>query len=171
MRKFVVCCFAIVLVFSSCARVNTPQIMSPESVEAVNAAERDARDDTNRFLWFAVSTVALPVCVLGGYAAGHYLIEPHLEAPGYIGIDWRGGGEVFGLIVGYCVYIFTLNRLVFAESKLPTDRLIGKSPEYVEAYLAAYKKEVQEARGKSALGGCLLGCVLTGVIGEGLGLE
>lgn len=56
-------------------------------------------------------------------------------------------------------YIGTVGRGIFAEKTPPPERLLGKSPEYIESYLNAYKRKVRTLRGTSAVAGGGVACL------------
>ena len=45
------------------------------------------------------------------------------------------------------------------EPNLPPNRFIGKSPEYIEFYTDAYRKQAKSLRTGSAMKGCIVGCI------------
>ena len=47
----------------------------------------------------------------------------------------------------------------------PTQRLLGKSPEYVSVYFNNYKNEVEQKQGKITASRCLEGCIFASIIG------
>ena len=49
------------------------------------------------------------------------------------------------------------------EPSLPAGQLLGKSPEYVAFYAAAYREKAKELQTNSAIAGCVIGA-LTGAI-------
>ena len=57
---------------------------------------------------------------------------------------------VWGVVIGYVV-----------DPSPPATRLMGKSPEYVMTYTAAYKTAGKSAQGKQALIGCGVGAVVS----------
>ena len=63
-----------------------------------------------------------------------------------------GGGCVFGSVGVVAAY--------FYEPSPPPTRLVGKPPEYVDAYVSMYKSE----RNKTALSGASLGCIAGAVV-------
>ena len=102
-------------------------------------ARRDAERDVNDTVW-ALAGFSAPL-LIGGY---------------YI-----SGGTTGGTI---SYMIFTPGVVVGASQFYPisprSDRLLGKSPTYVSAYVAAYESEVKSLRRRSLLWG----------VGAGVGL-
>ena len=47
----------------------------------------------------------------------------------------------------------------------PTQRLLGKSPEYVSVYMSRYKNEVEQKQGGITASRCLGGCIFASIIG------
>ena len=52
-----------------------------------------------------------------------------------------------------------LRRRIMPGIAPPPERLIGKSPEYVESYLNAYKRKVRTLRGTSTVAGSVAVCL------------
>lgn len=114
-----------------------------ESPAAV-LARIDARANTNRLLWFSMG------CVSG--TIGMYLLILGRER---LSAELMIAGSVIGGAPGLMI--------PFGNAPPPSDRLIGKSPEYVEVYVFSYKEEKRELKGWSGLGG-LLGITVGGLI-------
>ena len=117
------------------------------------AAEADARSDINGVGWGAAGFCAgfsvLPVAVGMILIAGTQ--ETEVSPPGtldeFIACH-------FTALTGYCLYQ-TMVSFTNAPSP-PPERLLGKPPEYVSAYTAAYKKKVLRIRSTySNFGGCV----------------
>ena len=108
-------------------------------------AERDATTDVNRLLWVGVGGVyicSIVCCALGDAFATGLSGGSGTSSP--TGIDF--------------------DPTSIAISPRP-ERLIGKSPEYIDVYTDAYKKKVKQLREDSAaIGGigvaCLMGCMV-----------
>ena len=67
---------------------------------------------------------------------------------------------------GVCVCWGTLPTVVllsshFVEVSPPTERLIGKSPEYVSAYVKTYTMRIKRKRREQVVGGSIIGCLAT----------
>ncbi|MDE0089154.1 MAG: hypothetical protein OXU23_25785 [Candidatus Poribacteria bacterium] len=75
---------------------------------------------------------------------------------------WFGIGCLFSPSLPYCgPYFLPILRTMVDESiSLPPTRLLGKSPEYIRLYTAAYSKKIKEIRTDSATAGCCLPYVL-----------
>ena len=131
---FVVFLILVGVVPIGCGSLKSGAVEVPVVPEAKAAAELDASNDTNRYLWLVGSAVGMPALLFSGVATGHYLIDPYLEG----GIDLTGLGAVSFGMLGYFVYHAHFFELFFAEPTPPTERLTEQSPEYVEAYLAAF---------------------------------
>ena len=103
----------VVLVFSMSVAALAQQ--NSELLEAVIAAEQDAKADVDQSSWWFRG------CILIGVGA--------YEAP-----------------------------------QPPAARLVGKSPEYVEAYTQAYKQKVENLRLSAAVPGCLTTVFSAGIL-------
>lgn len=141
------------------------------ALEAKAAAERDASKDTNEPLWFCIGGT-LPFAFLYAFMGGHMILNASEYTGGWV-IDFeehqaRVCGVGFLALGASCIGI--VGRGIFAETPPPAnssflrrrimpgiapppDRLIGKSPEYVESYLNAYKRKVRTLRGISTVAG------------------
>ena len=73
---------------------------------------------------------------------------------------WLFYGCCFG-ITGYFGIIGYIAALR-AEAEIPTQRLIGKSPEYVIHYSVEYRRKVKSLRTNYVLKGCIAGTVISG---------
>ena len=114
-------------------------------VQAKRAAERDAEVDVNKLLWTSIGCVytCSTICCVLGAELGNAL-------SGVSGSSTSTGIDL---------------DLASASISPRPERLIGKSPEYIEFYTDAYKKKVKQLREKSlkigAVGaGCLIGCIV-----------
>ncbi|RKU19752.1 hypothetical protein C6503_07510 [Candidatus Poribacteria bacterium] len=130
-------------------------------LEIKAAAEREASNDTNKYLWFCIGAGGLPVTTFGCALLGDYFLNPVLEDSWLL----RDKGGVLGGVTGLVSYTGLLPRLLTFKSTPPPERLIGKSPAYVYSYLNAYKRRVETLRTRSLGVGCILGCGLTIAIG------
>lgn len=109
--------FMAVLVFSISSVTFAQQ--NSKQVEAIIAAQRDAKGAVNQGGWWLYGS-----CLIGAIMAGR---EPQL-------------------------------------SQASAARLVGKSPEYVEAYTKAYKAKVKNLRQSAATPGCLTTVFSTGIL-------
>ena len=112
--------------------------------EAKVAAERDASNDINKLLWFGAGVGTLSAGCLGGIVGmlvGTSAPSAPPEASGlmpFLDIS-VSGGAVIGGCVGCAVGLILPIRAIYKyQSPPPPERLIGKSPEYVEFYTNAY---------------------------------
>ena len=131
------------------------------ALEAKAAAERDASKDTNEPLWFCIGGPTLLFGFLYGVMGGHMILNASEYTGGWV-IDFEEyQARVCGVgslaLGASCIGI--VGRGIFAETPPPPDRLIGKSPEYVESYLNAYKRKVRTLRGISTVAGSGAACL------------
>lgn len=68
---------------------------------------------------------------------------------------WLSGGFGLGISGGCLLGALGIVGARFYEPSPPPTRFIGKSPEYIDAYVARYKS----TRNEAALGGACLGCI------------
>ena len=57
---------------------------------------------------------------------------------------------------GICCGILAIGSAYVVKAQPPAENLLGKSPEYVNAYTKAYQEEMREERAKAAAIGCAL---------------
>ena len=141
------------------------------------AAERDANSDVNRLMWFGTSikitAIGAGVGALGGCGVGSLLNPETVDPFGgacIVPIPNReqAVGSVVGMLVGALIgssasLIGTYNY----SPNPPTERFIGKSPEYVDFYTEAYTQKTRSIRTQSAAAGTatcfglsLIGCLV-----------
>lgn len=99
-------------------------------------ARIDARANTSKLLWFSMGCVSATI--------GMYLMILGYE-----------NSSTASLIVGTVIAGAPEMMIPFGNAPPPTDRLIGKSPEFVEVYVFSYKEEKKNLKGWSVVGGLL----------------
>ena len=127
-------------------------------IEAKAAAEADADKDVSKLLWLGTGcivslvTAAIPAGILISSSGSRDDFGVG-AAVGVVAFGVGGVGGCVGSTVGALVYLPTI----------PTDRFIGKSPEYVRSYTSAYKAETRRLQATYngigvglGTGGCLL---------------
>ncbi|MYK16654.1 hypothetical protein F4055_00590 [Candidatus Poribacteria bacterium] len=114
-------------------------------VEAMGDAETDANKDVNKPLWFGTG------CLISGLV--------FLPLPGWYSCLLPPAG---------------LAGTYFYQPNPPAGRFIGKSAEYVDAYISTYKSKRGSVQAQWASAGCLSTGVITGVaifaVGVGIGI-
>ena len=165
--------------FSAFAQQNPTQTTAEIDaglLAAKAAAEKDASNDVNKLLWFGAG---IGICCVGGAIGAliggsvGLLIDPIRVdesrdlgfAPDFVP-DTSGGGALaigggIGLVAGVLVPFIGISRY---RSNPPAERLLGKSPEYVESYTNAYKVKARSLRTSMAAAGAATAA------GGGLGL-
>ena len=115
-----------------------------ETLLAKEAAKRDAKNDTNRTSWF-----------VGSFIGGGLIAAAGLSA----GLEGVGGNpeSLLFLLPGCGVCGGYVSAFLFGSPSPPSDRLLGKSPEYVTSYVNAYKDRVKEWQMISGIAGFALG--------------
>ena len=121
--------------------------------EALAAAEQDASRDVNKLLWFSAGVGSVVVVgPLGAYAG--ILIGEIIGDPVSV--------TLMGFIVGATGPLFLIDNY---DPDPPSDRLVGKSPEYIDYYTKTYKSKTKSIRKRSATVGCLFGgCLLSFIV-------
>ena len=76
------------------------------------------------------------------------------------------GVDVISLpCLGVCLGVLPVAGVLssnFVKVSPPTERLMGKSPEYVSVYVKTYMMRVKRKRQKHVIGGATVGCLVTG---------
>lgn len=130
----------------------TAQDADAASLEAKVAAEQDANSDVNKLLWFGAG---VGTCCIGGaigYLAGGTvasLLDP-------IPVNSSTPYDIGGVAVGWSAVVGGLIPLIGIynyQGDPPPERLLGKSPKYVEFYTDAYKTKTRSLRTKWAAAG------------------
>ena len=103
-------------------------------------AIREAEQDVNETVW-ALTGFSVPLLIGGYYIAG-----------GTTGGTMTYSVFVPGVVVGVSTHYYPISPR--------SDRFLGKSPDYVSTYVAAYESEVKSLRRRSLLWG----------LGAGVGL-
>ena len=107
-------------------------------------AELDASRDTNKIAWFLRGMV--PVCLVAAIT-----VASDQTGVGYGEASRHFAPNYFSPIVGMAV------ALIYSPSP-PTERFIGKSPEYISAYTDTYKSKARWLQAQWAAGGAATGC-------------
>lgn len=139
---------------------NGVQNANTVAMAAKVAAEQDVSSDTNKIFWFGAGFAAFAIgCPIGGCVGcgvGSIVDPSH-----FFDSTGQGIGCMAGLTVGVLIPIIRIyNHLPHP----PPERLIGKSPEYVEFYTDTYKAKTRSLRTKLAAAGAATGCGL-GILG------
>ena len=150
----------ITLAQQNSVRTEVSEAAAAHDINAVNlearaAAERDANNDINKFLWFGVglgACIGPPAGGLAGCVVGNS-IDP-IESSGLFFFDVSGAamlGGCVGVAAGVAPFIWAFYK--YHQSQPPSERLIGKSPEYVEFYTDVYRAKTRSLRKKYAARG------------------
>lgn len=128
----------------------------PVEAQAKVTAESDAEADVNKVLW---GFVGCSFCVAGVWtsniaaiAISGILSEPTLEE---------------NVVAGCCgagVFLSPLIPMNFISINPSPQRLLGKSPEYVNFYTRAYRAKTRRLRMESAAVGTGIGCGVLGIL-------
>ncbi len=123
--------------------------------QAKMAAEQDAKADVNRWTW---NIYGIACCLgVGLTTVAGAAIGSTSDGPFEVHNTIHGGG--CGFIAGSTVAAGTI---VGYKVNLPPERFLGKSPEYVDFYTAAYERKIRQRRagfvaeGALAFGGLML---------------
>ena len=132
------------------------------SLNAKAAAEQDASNDFKRLSWFGIGAgVGIIGCAIGTVAGIRIgsMLDP-VDTPGTLFFE-TSTGEDIGCLTGGAVSILVPFIGIYRSSvHPPPQRLIGKSPEYIEFYTDTYKRKTRSLRIRSAAAGTATGCGL-----------
>ena len=136
------------------AEVAAAQNVYALSLEAKTAAELDASSDLDRALWWigggAGVTLLGSVGGIAGLAVGGVIDPPQ-------GCELITTGIIVGALTGYGIGIFSsLYGIYNYRGAVPSERLIGKSPEYIEIYTEAYRRKIGLMRATRAGAGAAI---------------
>lgn len=125
-------------------------------------AQRDAKADVNITLWTVIGLISAPSCTVVGIVTGLSIGIPpasqSYDAEGMaLPVDKLIKGACIGSIVGWSVPLIPISMYKLGPAP---QRLIGKSPEYVNRYTKTYKSKVRQLRMKSAASGACAGCFI-----------
>lgn len=112
-------------------------------------AKQDAKNDVNKFAWFTAGLI--------GCASSRAMIE-------LISLPDNSLGLSLGLLVVVVPTFSPIVSAASASSAPPPERLLGKSSEYVNAYVDSYRKEVKRQRVISSAAGCGVSLLAIGVM-------
>ena len=132
-------------------------------VQAKMAAERDAKANVNSLLW--TGTGCLSVYLGGG--VGTVIAASIIESGNWL--ENTEEGILGGVCVGGLVCGLFLWGAISYRSYPPPERLIGKSPEYIDVYTNVYKTRTRQLRRKYAVRGCGV-VVMIGMIVSAIGI-
>ena len=130
-------------------------------VQAKMAAKRDAETDTNKRLWTGVGC-AVPFSVGIGGLVGEYIgsLGPQSGNSLFLS-DEKACGLLIGATVGCLIPLIVINTY---RPGPPPERLLGKSPEYIDFYTEAYKTRIQRLRMGRAAEGFAFTAIISGLI-------
>ena len=77
---------------------------------------------------------------------------------------WLSGGFCLGISGGCLLGSVGIVAAGFYEPSPPPMRLVGKSPEYIDAYVVHYKAERTRSAVNGACLGCIAGAITAGVL-------
>ena len=141
-------------------------VQEQEKADAIQKGKVDAIADISKPTWFIVGACVPPAAALVGMTMGAALAPPTanvsvresdyfghscLTASGSCSTGGVGPGLVIGAMGGILIPLSIAN----SKAKTPPERLLGKSPEYVDAYSTTYVKQVKGIRVQWLATGCL----------------
>ena len=148
--------------FTTLAQQNAGTTTGPDadtvSLNAKAAAKQDVRNDFKRLLWVGVGAVGIVCCAVGtvvGIRVGS-MLDPVDTGLLFVTSTGENIGGLTGAGIGISAPLIGIYGYPVHP---PSERLIGKSPEYVAAYTDVYQETTRSQRTKSAAAGAGLGIV------------
>lgn len=136
-RSLFLALFMVVLIFTWSFTTLAQQI----SAEA--QAKRDAEADVNNLLWAGVGCAVFPSIALGGLIGwGAGSLGPQSNVSDGVSSQQACGVSI-GAMVGCLVPLAVAYNYKLTP---PPERLLGKSPEYIDVYTDTYKKRTRQLR-------------------------
>ena len=141
------------------SEVTTAQDRKPTILEIKATAEQDASNDINDLLWFSAGLGFAYAGGVGGWIAGSMVDGRILSDSDFLPLPGPGAvvGSFLSGIAGAAAATAAIDK---STVHVPTERLIGKSPEYVELYTEAYQRKMRSLRANWAVAGAASGCAL-----------
>lgn len=128
--------------------LSSPLATLAQQISVEVQAQQDAKSDFNKFAWFTAGYI--------GCASGWTILALNDETEDSIRIPLA----CLGMTVPLLPIVFAIS----AASAPPTERLLGKSPEYVNVYVDSYAKEVKRQRVIFSVAGCGSGTISAPII-------
>lgn len=134
-------------------------------LEAKTAGNQDASRDINKLFWsgvgVAICVLSVPICMgIGGRLGEHFSPTDPIFIFPISGLFGAGIGLIVGILAPFI-------GLYFYAPSPPDPPLVGKPPEYVEAYTKAYRSKARGMRLTFAAAG-VGGVILCGIAVWGL---
>ena len=128
-------------------------VILAQQMPAEVQAKQDAKSDVNKFAWFTAGFIG---------CASAWTIIALADRRGYIVSEGTLDQSLRCLTV--TVPFLPIVYAISASSAPPTERLLGKSPEYLNVYVDSYAKEVKRQRTILSAAGCGISFVSTPII-------
>ena len=127
------------------------QQVNTDALTAKADAELHAESDIHKITWMGIGLCVPVLSVATGCVVGYALgsTEGGGDLPGGYGF---GSPSIIGMLGGAGLVFCGSAYWVYGyEPTPPAERLIGRSPEYIEHYTTAYQKKMRSQRIKWAL--------------------
>ena len=164
-RSLFMALLMVILIFTQPSVILAQQ--NTVEVQAKRDAEADMNNINNRLSWAGVGAASLLLtagCVVGlevGVENNQFFsgLSADAEILATVGVLLAGtcaAGAAGAGTLYFLTHYYPLTP--------PPERLIGKTPEYVNAYTDAYKKETRRLRFGHALAGIMFSCGAIGIL-------
>ena len=134
-------------------------------LEVRTAAKRDANSDINQLLWCIGGGAVITLSCIGGALLGGRVgkvLDPPPQLSPFTDNEGRACGAgittgmIYGFLGGWSIGFTGSLYGIYKSGTVPSKRLIGKSPEYIEIYTETYKKQIGLKRATTASTGCAM---------------
>ena len=129
-------------------------------------AEHNAKNDINQFFCCVGSSTLVTISAIGCAFFGCWLgnaldpphqLDPSVDPEGMFFPGTLSTAVVYGCLggwgIGFTGSVYGIYKL---GGTVPSERLIGKSPEYIEVYTATYKRKIGIERAKRVAVGSVM---------------
>ena len=143
---------SLLVLFMMVLLLSSPLATLAQQNSAEIQAKQDAKSDVNKFAWFAGGFIgcASGWTMLALIDSGDYIDSATLDQ----------SLRCLVVMVPFLPMVYAIS----ASPAPPTERLLGKSPEYVNVYVNSYKKEVKRQRVLLSVAGCGISFISTPII-------
>ena len=150
----IIACLLLMLLILGCGGKVMPINSTSEVQRGTREAARDARKDVSKTTWFGCGLVGGCLPLAAVIASDHYATRD--DTLFYL--------SLLGLPGPTCAALLHIPAV-------PPERLLGKSTDYVNAYMRVYRRDVKRQRIKYAASGGVTGCVISFIALLGVALE
>jgi hypothetical protein len=113
-------------------------------------------------LWKKSLVLSLAIIMVAAPLLAQQEMNEYLQGKKDGELEAKGNGMWF--LAGCCLGGVGIIIAYVVEPSVPTDHLIGKSPEYIQGYTEGYINKAKSKNGMNAIYGCVTTTVVYGVL-------